>query len=350
MLPPDLDRYYTPARLAQQMVEDCGLAVTGRCLDTACGDGSLLAAARAAYSDVQCIGIDVDAPTIARLRRRYPTWILSHADALSGVSWRRANAARLSVDCDLALLNPPFSMAAQKGVVIEVGDFIGRCSIAMAHLLTVLVRARPQSCCAIVPESLLFSQLDEGARSFLAQAYLLSPVRSLRNSTFRGGRANATVVKVLRCAIPAPSQAGPDVDNDLAEVSIVRGGLPLFQSVVDQGGMPYLHSTDLGRVASGHMNFRRVKPLLRGVVSGNAILLPRVGLPLRNFVRALRFESGVQLSDCVIALCFKSRAAAIQWQAALLRSWDDLVALYRGTGARYVTVNRLRSWLGSLTP
>jgi hypothetical protein len=348
MLSPDLDRYYTPARLARQMVEICEPAVTGRCLDTACGDGSLLAAARSAYSNVQCIGIDVDAVTIARLRRKHPTWILSRADALSDAAWRRASAARLSVDCELALLNPPFSMAAKKGVVIEVGDFAGRCSVAMAHLLTVLIRARPKTCCAIVPESLLFSQLDDRARRFLAPEYSLTSVRSLRNSTFRGGRANATVVKVVRYVAPIPSHVGPDDESELVELSIVRGGLPLFQSILDRAGLPYVHSTDLCTIASGRMSIRRVRPLLRGVVSGDVILLPRVGIPLWNSVRALRFQSRVQLSDCVIALCFQSHAAAIRWEAALFQSWDDLVALYRGTGARYVTVSRLRSWLASL--
>src|SRR5262245_20300048 len=103
MLPPDLDRYYTPLLVARRVVEACEVRVVTRCLDTACGDGGLLAAAREVHGRIQCIGMDVDGAAIARLRKRYPGWILSRADALRDSAWERTNAARHCVGCELAL-------------------------------------------------------------------------------------------------------------------------------------------------------------------------------------------------------------------------------------------------------
>jgi hypothetical protein len=343
----NLDRYYTPPNLARSIVELSGLERTGNCLDAACGEGSLLVAARDVYSDVQCIGMDVDASTIFRLKKRYPSWILSRANTLADSAWKRARAARQSVGCDLVLLNPPFSMGARKGILIDRGGFKGRCSIAMGHILTVLMQARPIVGCAIVPESLLFSDLDENARRFLSRYYTIRPIRSLRNSTFRGGHANATVVKIEK-AVVAGKAFDSDETQELAEARIVRGGLPLFEAKPYREGVPYIHSTDLRSLASGNLTLPRIRPISRGLVSGNVILIPRVGIPCRQSARYLKFDRVVQLSDCVVALCCDNRSVAVRWQRKISDRWDDLLALYRGTGARYVTVKRLHSWLASI--
>ncbi|MSP41114.1 MAG: hypothetical protein EXR70_21710 [Deltaproteobacteria bacterium] len=344
----DLDRYYTPANLARSIVELSDLERIGTCLDAACGDGSLLAAARDVYSDVQCMGIDVDASAILRLRKRHPTWILSHADALANSAWKRARAARQSVGCDLVLLNPPFSMGARKGIFVNMAGFSGRCSVAMGHILTVLMRARPVVGCAIVPESMLFSNLDENARRFLSRFYSLRSVRSLRNSTFRGGHANALTIKIER-AVATDQSVATEKTQELNGVQIVRGGLPLFQAEFHRTGVPFIHSTDLRSLTKGILPRQRTRQISRGLVSGNVILLPRVGVPSRRSARFIKFEHEVQLSDCVIALRCVNRATALIWQRKISDRWDELVAMYRGTGARYVTVNRLHSWLASIS-
>src|SRR5437899_2288820 len=136
----DLDRYYTPQDVARRVVEAAEIDAAARCLDSTCGDGSLLKAAKLIMPNVVCHGMDTDDTAIARLRRRHPEWVLSKADALAEASWRRAHAARRSVGCELALLNPPFSMEAQKGVTAMLSEGERRCSVAMAHIMTVLER------------------------------------------------------------------------------------------------------------------------------------------------------------------------------------------------------------------
>lgn len=343
----DLDRYYTPPSVARQLAELCESTNAEKCLDTACGDGSLLSAAREVHLGVQCIGMDLDRATVERLRRREPNWILSQADALSPLSWRRSAAARLCVGSDIALLNPPFTMATGKGIAVELPGFSGRCSVAMAHILAALGRAAPMSCSAIVPESLMFSELDARARASLAERYDLRIVSGLRNSTFRGTRANALIVRLVKREDRLRAKASLS-HASTRSVSLVRGGLPLFEAKASRRGVRYLHSTELREIAQGAelTILRRVRPIARGIVSGHVMLLPRVGIPHAESLKALRLRERVQLSDCVLALCFESRAVAFKWERFLARRRTQLLALYRGTGARYTTVRRLQEWLG----
>jgi hypothetical protein len=352
MLRPDLDRYYTPAPIARRVVEACGATNVAKCLDTTCGDGSLLFAARDVLPKVLCIGMDLDRATVERLRRKEPDWILSRADALSCSSWRQAEAGKHGVGSDLALLNPPFSMATGKGIRVTLPDFAGRCSVAMAHVLVALGRAAPTTCSAVVPESLMFSDLDAPARAHLSKGYELRAVSGLRNCTFRGTRANALIVRFKRRDHPLVTEGKKTKARSASasSVRLVRGGLPLFEAVSDAHGVRYLHSTEITAVVERTRlsRMRRVRPIPRGVVSGHVVLLPRVGVPVKGSVKAVSLGRRVQLSDCVMALCFESRAGALEWERALNRRWRQLIALYRGTGARYTTVQRLQSWLCSV--
>lgn len=321
------------------------------CLDSACGDGSLLAAVQRSAEHIQCVGMDVDVSAIRRLRSRNPHWTLSRANALAESSWQRVRAGRDGIDADLALLNPPFSMGASKGIVVDVPGFAGRCSVAMAHVLTVLTRAEPRVCCAIVPESVVYSSMDDAARTWIASRYWVSQVRGLRNTTFRGARANAVVLQWSRrpTAPPTPT-ATSAIERRALSVTLVRGGLPVCEAKGSKRGKPYIHSTEIGVVAKGRsLNaLRKVRAIQRGIVSGHVILLPRVGVPNVQKIRAVELRRRVQLSDCVIALSCQSRSQASKWQRMLRSRKRALCSLYRGTGARYVTIVRLRRWLASL--
>lgn len=351
MLRHDLDRYYTPERVAHAVVEAAESISARRCLDSACGEGSLLSAAVAAFPGIRCLGMDVDAGAIARLRRLQPSWTLSRTDALGSRAWAQASAGRLAVGAELALLNPPFSFGKHKGVNVDVGGFVGRCGVAMAHVLTVLLRARPDRCCAVLPESFLYSDLDAPARDFLRSFYAFQEVRSLSSSTFRGTRANAVVVRFTRCSSEKPFHSSmANRPLSIPSVQLVRGGLPMFEAVSSRAGLPHVHSTSLLSIATTGSTraLSRVKPLERGIVSGPVLLLPRVGRPREAALRAVRLLSPVQLSDCVIALVCTSDAVASRWERLLRGSWDALESLYKGTGARYTTVRVLQKWLLSL--
>src|SRR5206468_3996675 len=125
-----------------------------------------------------------------------PNWILSAGNLLDRTTWSNLSILKYSPRCDHVVINPPFSMKASHGVLASWGPELFRCSLSMSHLLATLKVFAPRfGGAAVVPESLMFSERDAQARAALEQDYLLDVVRSLKNTTFRGARANALVVQ-----------------------------------------------------------------------------------------------------------------------------------------------------------
>ncbi len=346
-----LDQFFTPSGVAERVVQATDIATISSCLDPNCGSGNLLQACADAFPKVRCFGIDKDSRAVAELRRRYPLWRLATADILIPSSGRRSAVWQAAVGSDCILVNPPFSMAGTKGIWVYFDGRLVRCSVAMGHLMTTLDAFQPRDGgAAIVPESMMYSELDEAARQALASRYSLQIVEGLKNCTFRGARANALIVRIrprgrghrgARAAKGISSSVRPD---------IVRGGLPLFEARRRvRGGLPLVHSTDLTPLRESSEAMRalaRVRPIERGVVSGPVILLPRVGIPSPAVTRPVSLLRKVQLSDCVIALCFSSMRAARAFGRALESDWGSFLAIYRGTGARYTTMRALSEWCG----
>jgi hypothetical protein len=349
---PDLDRYYTPSQTAEMVVAAAEAPTMRVCVDSACGSGNLLRASERLFPSVRCVGVDRDGHTIRRLRAEKPKWVLAQGNLFDHSSWSNPAVFSLGVGCDCVLMNPPFSMGFSKGMWASWNGRLLRCSLSMAHMLTTLTIFRPEyGGAAIVPESLMHSELDAGARNAVAADYAMTVVKELKNSTFKGARANALVLRLLRrrevqCNTRATrQQTGPRLGF---AVSLVRGGLPVFEARRDTRGMQFVHSTDIVRLQNGEgMPGHRVRPIARGRIRGHAVLLPRVGIPDRSSFRAVFLEREVQLSDCVIALCCRKEREAQQLVSSLCAQWDALLQLYRGTGARYTTVRRLGQWLGA---
>jgi hypothetical protein len=347
----DLDRYYTPTVLASELVTVGLSTVPGARVvaDTACGAGNLLVAAQGLIARSKCIGIDNDRNAIRRLRSRNPRWLLSVADVLDP-RFASVRAVTRAPACDLLTLNPPFSMSAKSVPASFYGSKV-RSSVAMAHVLRSLETFEPVGgAVAIVPESLLFSDIDARARALVGCRYEARILRGLHNSTFRGARANALLVQWTPRAemenaadVASPPQAPMDP-------VVTRGGLPLFEAQKQRGGLPLVHSTSISKVAeTGDFDHCvRVKGIGRGVVSGTLLFLPRVGVPSREHSQVVHVEFPVQLSDCVFALTFSSMRRALRFRRKMLRDWPSLADRYRGTGARYISVVKMNEWVNSV--
>lgn len=319
------------------------------CVDSACGGGNLLRASEAVFPTVRCVGMDRDARAIAKLAREKPKWVLTRGDLMRPRTWDNPAVLQHGVNCDYVLMNPPFSMARSKGIPAAWSGKTFRASVAMAHVLETLRVFQPRKGgCAVVPESLMYSELDANARAALGWDYVMTLVRELKNSTFKGARANALVVRIQR-RVDACTHDEPPVQAIRATgIEIIRGGMPLFEANYTRRGLPLVHSTNLFEIVHGAEIYHlpRVTPLSRGRVDGNVVLIPRVGVPRQTDIGAIRLRAPVQLSDCVIAFKGTNSAVARRLAFTIRENWDDFVQLYRGTGARYTTVNRVAAWLG----
>lgn len=340
------DAFYTPPRVARTVVSPLLDFRSTTCVDGSCGAGSLLAAFRELRGkSARCYGMDSDSVVIRRLRRLKPSWVLSRGDLLNRQSAQCCAVIRAGVDFDVAVANPPFSMGASKGVLYELADRRLRCSVAAAHIVTALRLFRPKrAMSAIVPESFLYSDLDEPVRQLLRTRWDLQTVIELDRTTFSGAHASSAVV-LLTSVGEGETDATPVGTRRDIDCVLIRGGLPVHEVREASSGTRYVHTRDLTHAIARRHALRRVRPLRRGVARGHVVLLPRVGIPIRDQIAALTFAKPIQLSDCVIALACKTRQDSQKLSSLLRRQTPALTASYRGTGARYITMGRLQRWL-----
>lgn len=199
---------------------------------------------------------------------------------------------------------------------------------------------------AILPESCAGSDLDRSARRFIDSAYEVNIIERVGSSTFVGASANSFIVRMVRSSKELTVVAPSNGVGASCPLEVVRGGIPVFQRIKQRSGLPFIHSVNI-RDLDGAKTDRldKVQAIGRGVIQGHFVLFPRVGLPSRIGLKAVHFKRPVQLSDCVIGVRCLNRNHAEGVAGALESRFDEFSALYRGTGARYVTVASVKAWL-----
>ncbi|NBD08026.1 N-6 DNA methylase [Corallococcus silvisoli] len=343
------DRYYTPVDVAER------LAMAFRCfdvsvvIDPACGDGRLLAAAAKVFPAASLLGIDVDRSAIRKLRLRQPSWIVSNANMLSQQSRRRSVVGSTDLKCDLVVANPPFSMGPSKGCFFEYGGGVFRASLAMRYLLESVFFFRPSvGFAAVLPESSAYSVMDAEARACLDQFYSWAVVERLPRTAFAGTRARSILVIGWNKGRIGPRLARTSLAKrkTIGHEKLVRGGLPMHEAREWKFGIPFLHTTALVPLGAGGAGFLpQVFPIGRGIVMGPAVAFPRIGEIGKGQVVVIPAGLRVQLSDCVMAVRADTASDAARIRKTILSRWDGFAALFKGTGARYVTVDRMVAWL-----
>lgn len=351
MLTSDPDCYYSPMHAANAVAASIDRWRPKTVLDSNCGGGALLAAVEQHFPKIHCTGIDLDTKAIQRLRVKRPKWTLLKGDALCDDTWSKFNTV-ITNPVDVVVLNPPFSMGTNKGMHSTAwGEEDIRCSLSMAHVLSNLRNSSPARLVAILPESWAYSNMDAQARDLIEQRYKIEVVNTFKNSTFHGARVNSILVTMKRRRAARRTVALGHFPQEPVGTSIIRGNLPCFRALKCSTGRPFVHSTDIGSVVAvgpAKAGLTRIGPGTGSTITGASLLLPRVGLPKINNIDAVFFRETVQLSDCVLGLRFANMCEAKEAAERLRLHWFDLLALYKGTGARYITVDRLNGFVHTL--
>lgn len=348
----DADKYYTPTSIASKAFEYAQLTSKPVvCADTACGSGSLLTAAENVLKAKYCLGIDNDHSMIRKLRRERPNWRLYVGDFLKSNLTPSIAFPESSYEVDLLVLNPPFSMGSKKYISIKYLGQTIKCSVAMAHILRSFEFFKPNhGAIAVVPESLLYADVDQSARELLQEQFSLSELLQLNIHTFKGASVNSSFVQFKTDVHESIEVQDPPLASKPIFTDIVRGGLQMHAFERIQSGVKVIHSTSLKFIAANGLAAINEKTFVKakGRILGWMLLLPRVGVPKEELLHTFYSKSEVQLSDCVIGLKFSTKDAAIIAEKRIRMNWHSLVNLYRGTGARYITIERLRNWLHTI--
>lgn len=346
------DAFYTPVPLADYMaslVRETPDVIA----DFASGDGALLSAAKRRFPRAALVATDVCEFTIEGVTTKFSQVHASACDFLAFEA-REKNATLRETKglISVVLMNPPFSCRGGRKSLASISGKTVACSQAMAFVATALMYlAERGEIIALLPAGCLDAEKDyeiwEEIRS-IAEVEVLS---SHGHKTFDDCSPRTCVVRIKktvkgRARDVEVSQAAYRNASNNGSVRLFRGRLQMHSAIptADRNGVSLVHSTHLKDAKLLESN-TKVARRNCDVVTGPAVLIPRVGLPKKSKLVRLKARKTVILSDCVIAICCDSEDSAEQLLAQMTLRWPAVERAYGGTGAPYITIRKLTALL-----
>jgi hypothetical protein len=355
------DAIYTPQSVARALIDRLPQDLRGNVIDPAAGDGSLLRAAQERFSDtIQPIGIDVDVRAVAALRREQ-SWLVGQADSLNPRSRNASAAWRIARSSSSAVvMNPPFSTRGGAGALVSRGSFHGRVGPSVEFVDLVLRELQPKlGAWCILPEGALEAERHAEFWAAVRSEYSVETADRLSDSTFSGARVSSVIVVIRPRALstdPSGTVLSPIRPKRLPHcscVEVIRGRVPVHRLQELRNGaqqsVPFVHSTNLNWIRDA----KRLEAPLHLATTGPLILISRVGA----WREPVLMDIGKSvLSDCVIGLRPRDRSVLPTLFSYVRSNQSTIKDLYKGTGAKYVTLGRLSSklqadgWLPTVVP
>lgn len=341
-----MDRFYTSPELADALVD---LATPRRSTlsiaDFACGEGSLLLAAERRWPAASMIANDISAASVSKLRKSRPKWWTACSDFLNPRSVRSSSLRNHLAGVDLALLNPPFSRRNRQTFEVAVGDEVFHASIAMAFVVNSIPFLRPDgTILAVLPDGCLIGKHDESVWRALRKQFKVEVIRDNARSAFQGVRARTCLVRMTKLNMPLTAVEHVASSPALA---IVRGRVQMHsrKEVSSRAGNPLVHTKHLqnGTVMNSGVH------VMGAVLTGPALLFPRVGLVTPGKLCVLGNGRQVTLSDCVLGVACESETEVELLRQMVLADWPAFASAYRGTGAPYITLERASRVLSNIS-
>lgn len=332
-----MDRFYTSPELADTLVgltNKRGRKIT--VADFACGEGSLLLAAERRWPEASMIANDLSAQAIGCIRKNRPQWQLACADFLNPRSVR-SSALRCHLgSVELILLNPPFSRIDKRTYKVYLGDDALQASIALAFVVNSVPFLRSRGVIlAVLPDGCLIGKHDEPVWEALRKHFKVEIIRDNSRSAFRGVSARTCLVRMTKRDKKA---ADIPIVREVSDFRIARGRVQMHSREICSGafGHTLVHTSHL----VGGVITDSGEQVAGPVISGPALLFPRVGLVTPGKLCVLSANRCIVLSDCVLAVVLKSEQEAEALRKKVLAQWPVFASCYRGTGAPYITLER----------
>ena len=341
------DSYYTPSSLADKLVNYILPTQISRAVDFCVGDGNLLKAVIKRYVNAELYGTDISDDALKKLSSDCPNWHLGQCDFKMDESVENVSFLKKGL-FDLIVLNPPFTC---KGSVVESLVFEGEeysVSTAMFFLMRALKYMAPNGgLYAILPISCVYSIKDRKAWTYLKEHYNACILEESNKVSFTSKCApNVALVYVGHYRVNGIEKASTFDFSSLMVTSIVRGCVRMqnLQYSRSENAVPLIHTTNLRKRKLIGLEY-----ILAGhnvLVDGNGVVIPRVCNPSPDKIALLEGNTTYALSDCVIVIRTKNKVDAKRIQNCIIDNWSDFVSVYKGTGAQYTTLERLKTLFG----
>lgn len=343
---PGPDAYYTPDGLATRLlsfVVDEPMTTVDFCV----GDGGLLKATEQRFGDIACYGIDISEEVIDGLAIRQPSWRLGRCDFRDSAALAKIPFLQ-GASFDLIVLNPPFTCRGSSIEKVMIDEEEYHVSTAMSFLVGALpFLSETGAIYAILPVGCVYSQKDRKCWEYLKREYNACVLSEVQKAYFNK-KCTPNIVLVYLGRNPYPREiehtAQAEAQTMVELQGISRGRLGVYemkQVKVGKKRLPYIHTTNMRNGELVEVGY--TKEGIKESVKGNGVLIPRVCNPNKEKIVVYDGREAI-LSDCVVLLHTRTKKEAVQLKRHILKNWDEFKKIYVGTGARYVTMERLRDY------
>ena len=348
----NIDTFYTPPELAERLLSYVDCKEVKTVADFCVGKGELLKAAEAKFGNLKCYGTDIDNTIVDEIKKQNSNWNIAVCDFIDEQS-RKTTSILKETSFDLILSNPPFTCKGSKINKVEFCGSIFHVSTAMTFLVESLRYLSKKGCLyAIMPASVIYSAKDKKLIAAINKKYEIELLEEREKQLFKNCSPNIVLLKIKRrtanakCNYVIALNSTPILfDAKNHNINIFRGNLSVHEAIKykNKQGAMYVHSTNLRNSTIVRSKMTVNRPL--SIVSGPAILLHRVGKPDITKVCIIGKTDNFVLSDCVIALLGENEETIQSLFDTIISKKDIFYSLYKGTGAKYITIERLKESL-----
>lgn len=341
-----IDPFYTPTPLATKLADYVDVDHVKRIADFCIGDGELIRAVRNKYPDAICYGVDICNDVIANLKEKHSDWKLAVCDFEDDESVNHVDFIREML-FDLIMMNPPFTC---KGSIVEIIEFEGlefKVSTAMKFVMRALEHLSAEGgLYAILPISCVYSDKDKKAWGYLRQHHYACILEEPERVYF-SKKCSPCIVLVYAgnrdIRRTYSSNMSPFLDLPIEDV--VRGAIRMqgLKESKSKNAKLLIHTTNMQNGKLYKVN-KILTPY--NTITGFGVAIPRVCNPSRSKIVVLNNQKEYVLSDCVALLKTRTMDEAIVVKERILEHWQAFEQLYKGTGARYTTIGRLKTAFG----
>lgn len=340
------DIHYTPESLSKRLINYVDKDNINTIVDFCAGNGSLLIAANERWSNAKFYGADISKIAVNFLRKNYCNWEFSQCDFTNEKS--RINSKIIKSNrfgFDLILLNPPFSCRGGEVHKVILDDEVFLVSTSMLFVVeSIKYISNDGVLFAILPISVAYSQKDKKIWVKLTKYYNLRILEEPKSNEFKSCSASVILVSINTNSNKNLRFAEKSFKLTYNDISVFRGKISMHTlNGAIKDGMHLVHSTNIRNNSLVNLNYKTKSKISE--IKGPAVLLPRVGLPNPQKICTISKEEMYVLSDCILAIKTKSYEQANQIKSELLNNWNDFSNLYKGTGAKYITLERLKLYL-----
>lgn len=338
------DLHYTPTLLAEHLISFIEKKNISNIADFCVGEGELLLAAKRKWPEATLCGCDISDKTIISMKRVHPCWMLSKCNFLNPKS--RNKTIILKNKYDLVLLNPPFTC---KGSTIEKVFFEGQefhMSTSMAFFVESIQYLKNEGVMyAILPQSIAYSKKDEKIRLYLKEKYNFRILEERNNQEFEKCAPNIILASINEKNVFPTSNTAKRLNTKINGLYIQRGNISMNEIKEKDSHSVYLiHSTNIRDNKIVDLKYK-VDPI-RSRIEGPALLIHRVGQPNENKLCIINKGEVYALSDCIIGIKTLTLKDCHSLKMIILENWVVFSNMYKGTGAKYITIERLKSFFG----